>query len=226
VKKIPGSDKVINIVKPVIKPVSKALVIPFKIKITHKPIEKFLWPNNELTIERISMIKEKDAKNISTYIFNCNLCIGDGKTPTYFIANGIGILKDDHKISVKPKAYFLIKNNGVIVYEDRLIVKGSNHIENWNEPYADAFLLILPKKNIPKERYYKIAQLYKKLNQFTILLKKYKEYVDVEDKNKIIITEGKIIRLKEEILRLAEELGVSRYIQEIIELKTQTILSH
>lgn len=215
-RRIPSSEKIINVIKPIITPMGRIMALPMKIEITDNPIEKILWPNNELRIEDISKIREKKPEKSSTFIFDANLEIGNGKTPTYFVANEIGILKHDLKIDVQPEAYFLIGDEGMVVYEDRLLVKGSNHIEHWKYPDVDSFLLILPKKNIPKEKYNKIIRLREKMIEFKELLEKYKGYCVIGDTSKMVTLEAKLAGLLKDIQKLAEDLDVG-YMQEKME---------
>ena len=111
-------------------------------------------------------------------------------------------------MEISPNTDFIFGDQGIIVYEDRLLVKGGNDIKYWKNPDADAFLLIFPKKNIPPERYDKVIELYNKTTERRELLDNNDEYKMVGDYNKIDVNNAKIARVTEEILELAKYLGI------------------
>jgi len=213
--RIPKSKKILDVLKHMIAPVRRLLSLPIKIRITNEPIEKFLWPDNELTVEDVAKIKQTEYKKLTTWMLNANVKIGDGETRTYFAANEIAIFKENLSIDVKPKAYFCIGTDGVIVYADRLLVKGTNRCEDWEYPGPDACLLIFARKNIPKERQKNIVQFYESMTVFEKLLR---EYEITPDKTKRTALDVKIARLLKDMEGPAKSLDVE-YLHEKMKSK-------
>jgi hypothetical protein len=191
------------------------LSLPIKIRITNEPIEKFLWPDNELTVEDLEKIKQTENKKLTTWMLNGNVQIGDGENRTYFAVNEVAIFKENLSIDVKPKAYFCIGADGVIVYADKLLVKGTNRCEDWEYPGPDACLLIFARKNIPKERQKNIVQFYESMAAFEKLLGEYKV---THDKAKRTVLDVKIARLLKDMEGLARILDVE-YLHEKMKSK-------
>ena len=88
--------------------------------------------------------------------------------------------------------------------------------EYWKYADVDSFLLILPKKNIPKEKHNKITQLRRKMIEFKELLEKYKGYYIINDTSKIVTLNTKIAGLLKDVQKLTEDLDVG-YIQKKME---------
>lgn len=65
------------------------------------------------------------------YIVSANLQIGDGITPTYFYVGEktVATFTDDYSIKVMPLGRLRI--DGVLKYENRMILKGSNDERDW-----------------------------------------------------------------------------------------------
>ncbi len=180
------------------------IVSPFTGKITHKPIEKFLWPHNEATMDYIQKPLKKDKEN--RLIIGANFQIGDGKTPTYFAANGIVTFKKGLEIDVKPKAFFKIEDEAVIVYEDKMIVKGTNRIDHWQFASVDAYLLVYPKRQLSEESYEKIVKYYEKMIEYKRVSKEYDKYLRIGDETMVFVLEAKLLKLKKETTELIENL--------------------
>lgn len=68
---------------------------------------------------------------LETYIISANLQIGDGITPTYFYVGEktVATFVNDYTISVMPLGRLRI--DGVLKYENRMILKGSNDERDW-----------------------------------------------------------------------------------------------
>jgi len=182
------------------------IVSPFKVKIIHKPIEKFLWPHNEASMDYIQKSLKKKNKGLPLYYMEANLQIGDGKTSTYFAVDGIAIFGKGLVIDVKPKASFKIEDEAVIVYEDKMLVKGTNRIDDWRFADVDAYLLLFPKRKLPKSSYDKIVKYYEKMIEYKKVSKEYDKYLRVGDETMVFVLEARLLKLKKETTELLENL--------------------
>lgn len=181
------------------------IISPFKVKITHKPIEKFLWPHNEATMDWIQKpLKKKNKGHL--YRMNANLQIGDGKSSTFFAADGIVIFGKGLEIDVKPKASFKIEDEAVIVYEDKMLVKGTNRIDHWRFADVDAYLLVFPKRQLSEDSYDKTVKYYEKMIEYKKVSKEYDKYRRIGDETMVFVLEARLSKLKKETTELIENL--------------------
>lgn len=101
-------------------------------------IEFYLWPvmkdNPPTTFWETE--SEEAPNGFTTYYIRANLQIGDGVTPTFFIMrkNEVAIFASGEcmhgcRIMVEPLGY--LKIDGILIYENRMILKGSNDEQDW-----------------------------------------------------------------------------------------------
>lgn len=224
--KIPGSKKVIAVIKWIAPFVGNFLALPFKISTTGYPIEKYLWPQNEITIENIKKSQERRPtipERLPSYIISSNFQIGDGVTTSWFVADGIVIFKNGLKIEVKPKGNFFIREKGLI-YADNILVKGSNSLEHWRHPSADTLPLVLSKKVIPQEKHNKINTLYDRMIQLHELIDDLENITRHGATTDLIVLKGRFAKLFEDTIKLAEDIGVAESIKMIIEKDYESAL--
>jgi len=110
-----------------------------EIKTIYERIEFNVWPIMLESCPAASTFWEREyskGQQIDTYSISANLQIGDGVTPTYFYHSkgSIAVFLENFKIIVKPKACFRI--DGILIYENRMILKGSNEKESWSQETA------------------------------------------------------------------------------------------
>jgi len=110
-----------------------------EIKTIHERIEFNVWPIMLESCPATSTFWEQEyskGQQIGTYSIKANLQIGDGVTPTYFYhpKGSIAVFLENFKIIVKPKA--CVRIDGILVYENRMILKGSNEKESWSQETA------------------------------------------------------------------------------------------
>lgn len=76
------------------------------------------------------------GNEFETYTVSTNLQIGDGKTPTYFYVGEktVATFTNDYTITVMPLGRLRI--DGVLKYENRMILKGSNDERDWSPQVA------------------------------------------------------------------------------------------
>jgi hypothetical protein len=109
-----------------------------EIQMIEERIEFYLWPvmkdNPQTTFWEIE--NDEESGGFTSYYITANLQIGDGVTPTFFHhrRNEIVIFASseipfDYRIIVKPLGY--LKVDGILIYENRMILKGSNNEQDW-----------------------------------------------------------------------------------------------
>jgi len=200
----PKLNWIYSVIKP-IRSIIAFLVSPFNVKVTHQPIEKFLWPHNEATMDYIQKPSKKKNKR-HRYLIETNLQIGDGKTSTYFSADGIVLFRKGLEIDVKPRASFKIEDEAVIVYEDKMLIKGTSRIDNWQFGDVDARLLIFLKRRLPKESFDKTVKYYEKMVEYKKLSKECDEYRRIGDETMVFVLEARLLKLKMQTAELLENL--------------------
>lgn len=80
--------------------------------------------------------ESEEAPSLDVYYIEANLRIGNGTTPTFFALrkNEVAIFASseipfDYRIIVEPLGY--MKVDGILIYENRMILKGSNNERDW-----------------------------------------------------------------------------------------------
>jgi hypothetical protein len=95
-------------------------------------IEFRLWPvMKEYSYDTFWEKEYSEENGFTEYVISANLQIGDGKTPTYFYQgkNTMVIMADEYTIRVMPLGRLRI--DGMLIYENRMILKGSNEEKHW-----------------------------------------------------------------------------------------------
>lgn len=103
------------------------------VRTINERIEFYLWPvMKEYSAEDFWELPHGQSNGFGSYVFYANLQIGDGVTPTYAYDGGrniLAILADSYTIQVKPLGRLRI--DGTLIYENRMILKGSNEADRW-----------------------------------------------------------------------------------------------